>query len=678
MKKYTILISLLFCFFAFRGITGPRNLALCLDGKDNNVRTGMDTIHSNWTLEAWIKGDNNAWKDLEVIIGGGEYSDINIADNFPLVLRKGHLHSTRVNLTAPDSLDHNWHHIAAICNETGTTLFIDGQSVAQTAKTTCILPGTIGVADTRFTFGGLIDEVRIWRTALPASVLRKWMNCPLESTHPFYAYLKGYYNFDDMQTEAALNWVGRGHQSYHLRNGRNDYKGTLPLAYAVPNDNPAFRNPLHKQHLFNAIEVQGEWDADQGTQDNQILKLRIAINGTEKPLKLTELCLDLSGTTDLMDIATVHLYYAGQTARSSVREEIFGPARTAALKMIYKTSGKEGYTLSPGINYFLVTFDIDSQARMGNILDAKVSSFKLNQKTYFPETDQSCEKKRVSANSLLHPETFKVLQWNIWHGGVHVGNNGPDRVIELLKKSRADIITMQEAYGSQGKIAKALNYQLQTASMRDNLALYSRFPIKHLPSSETFKSNPAIMQLPGGQEILVNGCWLYYAYRPEYTAGYLNTGMDPDIWIKEDSTLALKDIRNLMKKDIIPHLKDRNMPVIIGGDFNSCSHLDWTEAAKPLHMGYGPVSFPVSRYMYEQGYKDSFREINPDEVAYQGGSVAVIYGQLQMSRVDFLYYKGAVKPLSSKIIRTMPEIDDVWPSDHGAVLTVFSLTSSHN
>lgn len=62
-----------------------------------------------------------------------------------------------------------------------------------------------------------------------------------------------------------------------------------------------------------------------------------------------------------------------------------------------------------------------------------------------------------------------------------------------------------------------------------------------------------------------------------------------------------------------------------------------------------------------------------DEVRYQGGSVAIIYGQLQMSRVDFLYYKGAIQALSSKIVRTMPEIDDVWPSDHGAVITVFKL-----
>lgn len=48
----------------------------------------MDTIRANCTLEAWIKSDKDAWKELEVLIGDGEYRDINIADNFPLVLKK--------------------------------------------------------------------------------------------------------------------------------------------------------------------------------------------------------------------------------------------------------------------------------------------------------------------------------------------------------------------------------------------------------------------------------------------------------------------------------------------------------------------------------------------------------------------------------------------------------------
>lgn len=110
------------------------------------------------------------------------------------------------------------------------------------------------------------------------------------------------------------------------------------------------------------------------------------------------------------------------------------------------------------------------------------------------------------------------------------------------------------------------------------------------------------------------------------------------------------------------------------GDFNSCSHLDWTKEAAPIHFGYGPVAFPISAYMLREGYTDSFREVNPDEVARHEGTYAVIFGQLQVSRIDFLYYKGSnIKAVNSKIIKTTPEIDDVWASDHAAVLSEFEV-----
>lgn len=61
-----------------------------------------------------------------------------------------------------------------------------------------------------------------------------------------------------------------------------------PLAYAVPNDNTAFKEYDGKQQLFNAVVIQSEWDVDQGSKDDQALKLRIAVQGSRKPLKLTE------------------------------------------------------------------------------------------------------------------------------------------------------------------------------------------------------------------------------------------------------------------------------------------------------------------------------------------------------------------------------------------------------
>jgi endonuclease/exonuclease/phosphatase family metal-dependent hydrolase len=47
------------------------------------------------------------------------------------------------------------------------------------------------------------------------------------------------------------------------------------------------------------------------------------------------------------------------------------------------------------------------------------------------------------------------MTWNIWHGGKEVGAEvGPKRVAEIIRESGADIIALQETYGSGEWLAK--------------------------------------------------------------------------------------------------------------------------------------------------------------------------------------------------------------------------------
>lgn len=651
------------------------NRALHLDGNDNNVRTGMGIIKAPWTLEAWIKGNDVSWKQQEVIFGGGEYSTLSTTDDQPLVIRNGRLHNAKAGLWSPQVLDDQWHHVAISCDGSVTRLYLDGVVTASKQVAFSVLPGALGIQeDSSTVFGGLMDEVRIWHTALAAPLIRNWMGRPLNPRHPGFKSLAGYYTFDDGIDDAAVNWVGKGDQAYHLRNGRVRYKGNARLAYTVENDNPKFVPSSGSQALFNAVVVNSEWDADQGTPDDPVLKLRIAVTGTSQPLWLRELALDLSGVTALSDITRVHVYYTGKTARSKSRKELFGSGSIPGRKMILSNPGKP-LMLSPGINYFLVTADIAEKAVPGNKISITVPAFATNKQHHKPETGPVRIDKSITVNSGNHPDIVRVLQWNIWHGGVHLGDNGLNQVIDLIKATNADVVTMQEAYGSQQRIGDALGYHLRTASARDNLALFSRYPVTPISTGyHAFNSNPVKIVLPGGRPLILNACWLRYAYRPEYTSTYQEPGQDVGRWIAEDSALGLADIRGIIEKDTKPYEEDGAIPVIMGGDFNSCSHYDWTKAAAPLHFSYGPVAFPISRYMLAEGYKDSFRELNPDEVLRPEGTWAVIYGHLQHCRIDFLYYKGpGIKAVASKIIKTAPEIDDVWASDHAAVLTTFKL-----
>mgnify|MGYP006935283905 CR=1 FL=1 len=87
---------------------------------------------------------------------------------------------------------------------------------------------------------------------------------------------------------------------------------------------------------------------------------------------------------------------------------------------------------------------------------------------------------------------------------------------------------------SKQMLADSLGYHLKTHSLKDNLAMYSRFPLEAIALERTFQNRilPKIT-LPNGKRIMFVDCWLRYAYRPEYTSGYAEKGLDPSVWVAE-------------------------------------------------------------------------------------------------------------------------------------------------
>ena len=172
----TLLYTIFFSLFGIH-LLAQSNKAVCLDGKDNNLRIGMDTLCRHWTLEAWIKPDNNEWKSQEVIIGGGEYSELNSLDYLPLVIDHGRLCNVATGLVGEEIPKGKWTHVAAVCNGRCTLLYINGREVARKDTATVILPGAIGINESsESAFGGCIDEVRIWKTGLTEKELNEEMD----------------------------------------------------------------------------------------------------------------------------------------------------------------------------------------------------------------------------------------------------------------------------------------------------------------------------------------------------------------------------------------------------------------------------------------------------------------------------------------------------------------------
>lgn len=270
---------------------------------------------------------------------------------------------------------------------------------------------------------------------------------------------------------------------------------------------------------------------------------------------------------------------------------------------------------------------------------------------------------------------LKVLSWNIWGGGREFGAHvNIKRVIETIKNSNADVVTLIETYGSGEKIADALGYHFYLIS--SNLSIMSKYPIKEtIKAFRPFNFGGAVLQLNKDREVVVFDTWLHYL--PDYHGNIIKGKMTAKELEKDESKTRLAEVKAILKAIKSYTDKADTVPVIMAGDFNTNSHLDWTEKTKAAHLGY-VIDWPVTKEMDKAGYTDSFREVKPDPLKYPGYSYWPFSYEKEgkrfvKDRIDYIFYKGEkLRTIASEITDYHPIM---FPSDHALVVTTFGLSN---
>ncbi len=263
-------------------------------------------------------------------------------------------------------------------------------------------------------------------------------------------------------------------------------------------------------------------------------------------------------------------------------------------------------------------------------------------------------------------EQLTVLTWNIWDGGIHDGKYvGVRRVIEVIKGARPDIIILQEANESGPVIADALDYTLYYRSEKLNmLSLYPMGESHNLYRAE----NIGCIELELDVDKSVLTCPVFLSDEPQIDE-YIRSGaaIEDTILIMEERTRG-KEIRFILSELRQLTLKANIAPIIFAGDFNSGSHLDWTNNN---HANYRnlTIAFPVTKALEAGGYIDSFRQLYPDETKYLGKTWSLRSDNVVSNRIDYIFYKGEkIAPINSFLINDHPL---GFPSDHAALATTF-------
>ncbi|WP_462410480.1 endonuclease/exonuclease/phosphatase family protein [Neobacillus sp. Marseille-QA0830] len=261
---------------------------------------------------------------------------------------------------------------------------------------------------------------------------------------------------------------------------------------------------------------------------------------------------------------------------------------------------------------------------------------------------------------------LKIMTLNTAVGGQ---NSSPQAVAEAMKATGADIIGIQEPFGS-AEIFK----QITGFYYSDRLAVLSRYPI-----IDNGQRDYVYVEVQPGKVVAISN--VHLPAGPYWPDQLRDGNVTPETAVAGENNSRMKNLES--RFETLPALVARDVPVFFTGDFNNPSDLDWIDSVKDLHLGYA-AQWPVSQKLRSLGFHDSYRDIYPDPktkpaFTYTPGTpIGTIPPGTMLDRIDFIYAGGAARTLDSKIVgETGPYTDlamDPWVSDHRGVLSEFEVT----
>ncbi|WP_176985284.1 endonuclease/exonuclease/phosphatase family protein [Asanoa ishikariensis] len=276
-----------------------------------------------------------------------------------------------------------------------------------------------------------------------------------------------------------------------------------------------------------------------------------------------------------------------------------------------------------------------------------------------------------------HPSRIKVMTLNVFYGGdeldLATGDfcAEPDACTETLTEVKrviqaagADIVGIQEPERNTSRIARLLGWYSS-----DRAHVMSRFPIIDPPDSDGLY---VFVEVAPGRVVAVANMHLPSDPYGPYLVRDGGTRSDV-LKLERDTRLAAA--KSAVKP--LPKLARQGIPVFLTGDFNSPSHLDWTQAVDDARDDVPfAVDWPASHALADAGLKDTFREAHPNPVKDPGftwtpggpeSDPHEVY-----DRIDWVLRAGPGHTVASRVVGERDV--DPYPTDHRGVVSTVDVT----
>jgi endonuclease/exonuclease/phosphatase family protein len=273
---------------------------------------------------------------------------------------------------------------------------------------------------------------------------------------------------------------------------------------------------------------------------------------------------------------------------------------------------------------------------------------------------------------------LRVMTFNVEYGGEGVDF---DSVPAVIEGAEADVVGVEEAWGNIPKIADALGWDHYDVRMQ----IVSRYPLLDPPEGD---GTYTFVEVAPGRVVAMGNVHLPSA---PYGPNLVRDGAAADEVMRREQHSRVPAVTPTV--EALRPLAEAGIPSFITGDFNTPSHLDWTEemvGVRP-HIAYA-FDWPVGEVVEAAGFHDSYRDVYPDPVTHpgitwpaarpkSGGYNPGLSDHAARDRIDFVYAAGPATTTDSEIWgedggqdEGVTQTVDPWPTDHRAVVSEFDVT----
>ena len=239
--------------------------------------------------------------------------------------------------------------------------------------------------------------------------------------------------------------------------------------------------------------------------------------------------------------------------------------------------------------------------------------------------------------------------------------------LRLIQDINPDIVGLQESYGLGLDIATSLGY-CYYGSEDSSVAFLSKYEMDFI--------NDNYVKVYLNEDQTINFFNIHFTAHP-YQPYQIRDGELSTVWqIEHESEETRREEFQDLIQDIHPLIKDEE--IILVGDFNEPSHLDWTLEAANQGLNFGfEVNWPISSNLELIGMVDTYREIFPNPIQYPGCTWTPVQSSNEVhDRIDFIYYSGKMD--LQEVYLVGPDhlsdiVIDYFESDHRAVFSKFTL-----